>query len=271
MTDKLKSFLIAWVVILIINQIFIFAGCFAIYCLIAALPHTGGLAFLWMKFVLPKLGVTNTEIKETVEQPQKATPESSTTQSDSVPHNLNRQQQAEKPPSKNHNIPKPDFYKNKGDIYEQYIGQQFEKKGELVIYNGFIRGYEDEGVDIVSVSSKLGSINLIQCKNWTSRRMTLEHISSVFNKLSEFSFSSLDLPSDIIRGYLSLPYTDKEVDGILTDAKKGMANYKVGKTLYLASEKVVELEVGPHLAMMSANIFKYKDMKIVMKDISVEE
>jgi hypothetical protein len=101
--------------------------------------------------------------------------------------------------------------------------------------------------------------------------MSLEHISSVFNKLTEFSFSSLDLPSEVIRGYLSLPYTNKEVDGILTDAKKGLANYKVGKTLYLASEKVVELEVGPHLAMMSANIFKYKDMKIVMKDISVEE
>jgi hypothetical protein len=76
--------------------------------------------------------------------------------------------------------------------------------------------------------------------------MSLDHISSVFNRLSEFSFSSLDLMSEVIRGYLSLPYTDKEVDVILAEAKQGVANYKVGKKLYLVSEKVVKLDAGLH-------------------------
>jgi len=35
---------VAWVVILIANQLFIFGACFAPYCLIAGLPHTGIIA-----------------------------------------------------------------------------------------------------------------------------------------------------------------------------------------------------------------------------------
>lgn len=36
--------MVAWVVILIANQLFIFGACFAPYCLIAGLPHTGIIA-----------------------------------------------------------------------------------------------------------------------------------------------------------------------------------------------------------------------------------
>lgn len=39
-----QAFLVAWVVILVINQLFIFHGCFAPYCLLAGLPHTGIIA-----------------------------------------------------------------------------------------------------------------------------------------------------------------------------------------------------------------------------------
>lgn len=35
-----QVFLVVWVVIIIVNQLFIFGACFAPYCLIAALPHT---------------------------------------------------------------------------------------------------------------------------------------------------------------------------------------------------------------------------------------
>jgi hypothetical protein len=37
---NLKSLIITWLVIIVINQIFIFNICFAPHCIIAAIPHT---------------------------------------------------------------------------------------------------------------------------------------------------------------------------------------------------------------------------------------
>lgn len=38
---NLQTFFTIWFVIIVLNQVFIFGGCFAPYCLIAAIPHTG--------------------------------------------------------------------------------------------------------------------------------------------------------------------------------------------------------------------------------------
>jgi len=35
-----KNFIVTWVIVITLNQLFIFGACFAPYCLIAALPHT---------------------------------------------------------------------------------------------------------------------------------------------------------------------------------------------------------------------------------------
>lgn len=43
--ENLQQFFIIWGFVLVLNQIFIFGACFAPYCLIAALPHTGVIAF----------------------------------------------------------------------------------------------------------------------------------------------------------------------------------------------------------------------------------
>ncbi len=45
-----QSFLVIWVVIIIVNQLFIFGGCFAPYCLLAALPHTSIISALILYF-----------------------------------------------------------------------------------------------------------------------------------------------------------------------------------------------------------------------------
>lgn len=44
-------FIGSWLVIIILNQVLIFGACFAPYCLIAALPHTGILAGLATYFI----------------------------------------------------------------------------------------------------------------------------------------------------------------------------------------------------------------------------
>ena len=46
-----QTFLVVWAVIVIANQLFIFHGCFAPYCLIAALPHTSVIAALITYFI----------------------------------------------------------------------------------------------------------------------------------------------------------------------------------------------------------------------------
>lgn len=39
-TDNLAVFFIIWVVIIVLNQLFFFNGCFEFYCIKNALPHT---------------------------------------------------------------------------------------------------------------------------------------------------------------------------------------------------------------------------------------
>ena len=97
------------------------------------MPHTGILAFLYVLFVV-KSKDEDDEQDISTEKP-----------SDEKP--------THKPTPKTKTV-KPDPFKEKGDLYEKFIGQAFEKKGELVIYNGFIYGYDDKGVDIISISLK---------------------------------------------------------------------------------------------------------------------
>lgn len=42
--SNLQTFFVIWLVVLILNQGFIFGACFALYCIMAALPHTGIIA-----------------------------------------------------------------------------------------------------------------------------------------------------------------------------------------------------------------------------------
>lgn len=46
-----QSFLVTWVIVLIANQLFIFHACFAPYCILAGLPHTGFIAALITYFM----------------------------------------------------------------------------------------------------------------------------------------------------------------------------------------------------------------------------
>jgi hypothetical protein len=46
-----QTFLVVWVVVLIVNQLFIFRGCMAGYCILAALPHTAIISMLITYFI----------------------------------------------------------------------------------------------------------------------------------------------------------------------------------------------------------------------------
>ncbi len=256
MKDKIQEFFIIWLVILVLNLIFIFHGCFALYCLLPALPHTGLLAFLWVKFT-GKATEPPISDKKPQLSPEKLKKRAAAKE---AVDNYSRENTNTK------KEPELDPLKVKGDKYEKFIGTEFEKKGDLVIYNGFIKGYEDQGVDLISVSSDSKIIHLIQCKNWTNMRMSLAHMEDVYSKLDKYNFDCLSFPSYQVDDHRTNFSRNDDTYSILLKAKTDLPKLIIRKTLFIASEKVVDLEIGPYLTMMAPTIFRYKDMKIVMKE-----
>lgn len=251
MKKYVQLFFTVWAVVLIANQVFIFHACFAPHCIVAALPHTGIISFILTRFIFKQ---------EKVEKKGKS--------------------QQKEDNQKNRTISSPTFetgrevdvdpLKEKGDQYEKFIGLNFEKKGDIVIYNGFIQGYEDEGVDIIAVSQSIKSMNLIQCKNWTNKSMELSHIKSIYEKLEKFDCGCCikKIGAATILKHLQLNGVDKDLlIKQLCEVRKNYGDYIVRKTLYISSEKVVNLEVGEYLTLIKKNIFRYKDMKIVLVEI----
>ena len=238
-----KFFFITWGIVLLVNQIFIFGGCLAPYCIVAALPHTGVISAVIVYLYFQE------EKKEKTIQQERSYESQYTSNNDKV-----------------------DPLKEIGDAYEKEIGKEFESKGDFVIYNGLISGVADGGIDLIVISPDSQSINLVQCKNWHKMKMEHHHISSVYDKLTNYSSN---IKYSI--GYIVVKYSyvalqkhlhyKKECDEI-ANILKASSNYtNIRKTLYIATDKVVDLDVGQHLTMIKPNIFRYKDMKIVISKI----
>jgi len=300
------EFLSAWFVILLINQVFIFGACFYPNCIIAALPHTGVIAYFWVKISSKKTDDTKNDTIESILDEKKN--DTTSNIKNKIASNLDnsfkkdtlaifKDLEQEKPDStaeentfknfeaenkektfekeaNSQNIYKStqksiDPLKAKGDAFEKYIGKKFEEKNEIVIYNGFIRGYEDAGVDIISICKDKKTINLIQCKNWTKKTLTLDYIIDIYTKLSSFNFDFRCSDKDIVCKYLQSKEVINKLNSanILDDVYYNYNNYTIRKTLYISSDKVVDLNIGQELKMMKENIFRYKDMKIVIRSL----
>lgn len=256
-TEYLKIFFITWFIVLLLNQALIF-GCFAPYCILAGIPHTGVIAFLFVTYVVVKkkevsgkrgINIDELDFNKTKSHTKKA---QSRVKRTKRKFKQNRKQTA-------------DPLKIKGDLYEKFIGKQFEEKGELVIYNGFIHGCDDDGVDIISISPDTKSIHLVQCKNWTKKPLLLDDVQNIYSKLKRFSIGTIIQDTSTVREHLEIDKPFKEVDHIL---KIDKSNYTLRKTLYVSSDKVVDLNIGKHLTLIKPTIFKYEDMKIVIKGLN---
>jgi hypothetical protein len=166
--------------------------------------------------------------------------------------------------SLNEALRRKDPLKAKGDSYEKFIGKQFEEKGDLVIYYGFIKGYEDKGVDVIVISQENKTVNLVQCKNWERKVFKVDDIEKVYSKLNNYRPDFRILEPDDINYYLDNP---RDAETIFTLLEYGIS-YKFRKTLYIANDKVIDLRIGEHLTMMTPTIFKYKDLKIVVRGMN---
>lgn len=151
-----------------------------------------------------------------------------------------------------------------GDAYELHIGRRFEQKGDLVIYNGLLRGYADQGVDLIVLSKQERVLHLIQCKHWKRYEFTLEHLNDIYRKLSQYRPDHASLPSEGIRHYLSISLTDAKIQQYIRNSQA----YTVRKTLYLASAQVITPEALSSLTKVSAQIYRFNDMKLVISAMS---
>lgn len=239
-----KFFFITWGIVLLINQIFIFGGCLAPYCIVAALPHTGVISAVIVYLYFQE------EKKEKIIQQERSYESQYTSNNNKV-----------------------DPLKEMGDAYEKKIGKEFESKGDFVIYNGLIRGVADGGVDLIVISHDSQSINLVQCKNWHKMKMEYHHISGVYDKLTDYA-SNINIAGFLGIYLFKYPvalqehlHYKKERDEIarIFQASKNYTNIR--KTLYIATDQVIDLNVGQHLMMIKPNIFRYKDMKIAITKI----
>lgn len=238
-----KFFFITWGIVLLVNQIFIFGGCLAPYCIVAALPHTGVISAVIVYLYFQE------EKKEKTIQQERSYESQYTSNNDKV-----------------------DPLKEIGDAYEKEIGKEFESKGDFVIYNGLISGVADGGVDLIVISPDSQSINLVQCKNWHKMKMEHHHISSVYDKLTNYA-SNINYSI----GYIVVKYSyvalqkhlhyKKELDEI-ANILKATKNYtNIRKTLYISTDKVLDPDINQYIKMIKPNIFRYKDMKIVISKI----
>ncbi len=252
---NLQLFFIVWAVILILNQIFIFGACFAPYCILAALPHTGIISFFLTIYLIKN------NFSDKIKDASNIARQIDTGDFESI----NKKFREEEFKLKQKMRPKfDDQYTQIGEEYEKYIGLQFEKKGDFVIYNGLIYGIEDKGVDIITISENEKYINLIQCKNWKNKKMTLDDLELVYLKLEKYksNFFQNYFHLDTINDNLFYKKSIEEIEYIL----KISTNFIFRKTLYISTDKVIDSLISKELKMIKPNIFQYKDMKIVFKN-----
>lgn len=90
--------------------------------------------------------------------------------------------------------------------------------------------------------------------------LKIKYNPNVYRKLNNFSLTHISTDTQAIRKHLQNPKPTHEIESILEADK---SDYKIRKTLYIASEMVIDLEIGKTLTRIKENIFRYKDMKIV--------
>ncbi|HIP26379.1 MAG TPA: hypothetical protein EYG80_01860 [Flavobacteriaceae bacterium] len=158
-----------------------------------------------------------------------------------------------------------DIYKLKGDKYEKYVGAKFEDQNHLVIYNGFINGMYDKGIDLIVISNKRKAVNLVQCKNWDRKQFTISELETIYHKLNNFQLKNFNISSSEILKYLQIKKDNEEIKNTIKNLQTQFNKYDIKKTLYISSDKVIDLKIGKYLTMIKHNHFRYNDMKIVIQ------
>lgn len=264
--DHIKPFLFLWGGVVLANQVLFFNACLAPYCLIAAAPHTFILSLVLYFFYLK---TQHNETKNETAQETKVDVRLQSLkkkQAVSPRESIKRAKTSsfEETTSSATSGTQDDVLKQRGDGYELHIGRRFELQGELVIYNGLINGYDDDGVDVIVVSKSKRSVHLIQCKHWKQLEFTQSHLNKIYQKLDNYTFNNNDFSSEYINRFLSIKRDEPDIVHAIRESR---AYSVIRKTLYLSSNKVVQRDVWPLLEHIKDNIYRFKDIKVVFHSL----
>jgi len=113
---------------------------------------------------------------------------------------------------------------------QQYIGLQFEKKGDKVSYCSLKKG-EFSKIDMFALSKNNKIITLIKYKKEIEKFNYLDNLEAIYQNFDEFHEINLD-------------------------------DFTIRKVLYLTTP--ISDELKKVLIQIKDNIFKYKDLKIVI-------
>lgn len=148
-----------------------------------------------------------------------------------------------------------------GNYYESLVGRDFEDKSDLVIYNGFIKGNQDGGIDLIAFNKNI--IYLIQCKNWHKMELHIDKLEQIYIKLSKYNFACFDFQPKEIQKHLQKKKNLKEIEILLLKMKINK-DRKVGKYLFLSNEEVITKHVKARLKKINNYLYKYKDMNLII-------
>jgi len=231
MNKKYEGFLIIWVIVLALNQIFIFANCFYIECIIPSLPHTALITFLFLFFLREEEFIL--KYNENIIQSRVIKIEYSKKKEDN---------------KENDN----DTLLPLGiDPFEKYIGKKFENQGDVVIYNSYIDGYNPKkDIDLIRISTKEENINFVEWK-YVDEKTTFTDIKNIYTKISKYK-------------HISLKENNNSIKINIENINQKIETYKIVKTLYISYKNIINVNILEELTMINPNLYKYKDMKIVI-------
>ncbi len=222
MSDRIQTFFITWFIILLLNQIFIFHACFKPYCILAALPHTGIIAFILMVIMAKGEEENGAKGKRGGKSSGQLVYENFDTHTNDNPIKKSKKT---KSATSSHG--------KKRKRFERFVKKQLEqKKGGTIIE---VIG----GIDFVHIDDKHKSINLIRCNPYR-----IESVASILTTINRFDMEKV---------------IDTDID---------INAYAIHKTLYLGAKKNNAVEQENTLEKIKLNIYRYKDLKIVLLENS---
>lgn len=114
--------------------------------------------------------------------------------------------------------------KVKGNAYEEQVADYYRSKGYDVIEHGKLKGRKDGGIDLIASNSN--KTLLIQCKNWTTRKITHAHLKEFLYNAKTF-IENNNLTGNINYMYIvSNQILDKSAKGFLYNANENI-DFKV--------------------------------------------
>lgn len=85
--------------------------------------------------------------------------------------------------------------KDKGTLYERFIGKLYEEAGYKVVYNGINKGSHDGGIDLICHSNNYTV--LVQCKNYKNPSLSVKDIYQFYGACRHYAIKN---SSEIVSG-----------------------------------------------------------------------